>query len=114
VDHAVAERVFQLILATSHNVEISDKDAQLIVDVDLSILGREPETYWQYENNIRKEYAWVPENLFRKKRIEILRGFLDREYIYFHERYRERFEDQARANLEQAIARLINPKGVAR
>ena len=114
VEHAVAERVFNFVLATRHTTEVSDRDAQFVVDVDLSILGRETEIYWQYENNIRKEYAWVPENLFRERRIEILRGLLDREYIYFHERYRERFEDQARANLERAIAKLINAKGAAK
>jgi predicted metal-dependent HD superfamily phosphohydrolase len=107
VDHAVAERVLKLILATRHMMEVLHRDAQLMVDVDLSILGRETEIYWQYENNIRKEYAWVPENIFRKKRIDVLRGFLVREHIYYHETYREMFEHQARMNLEQAIANLM-------
>ena len=81
-------------------------DAQLLADVDLSILGREAEVFWRYEENIRKEYAWVPEDLFRRERVRILRGFLDRQHIYYHEEYRERFEARARVNLEQAIARL--------
>jgi predicted metal-dependent HD superfamily phosphohydrolase len=104
----VAERVSALILATRHDREVTDMDAQLMVDIDLSILGREPEVFWQYEENIRKEYAWVSERLFREKRKEILCGFLDREHIYYHETYREMFEEQARANLKQAVTRLSN------
>jgi predicted metal-dependent HD superfamily phosphohydrolase len=70
------------------------------------ILGREAGDFWWYEGDIRKEYAWVPEDLFRRERVTILRDFLDRPHIYYHSEYRERFEAQARANLEQAIARL--------
>lgn len=106
VGPAVAERVFYCILATRHNTEITDTDAQLMADVDLSILGGETNAFWQYEENIRKEYAWVPERTFRQKRTEVLQGFLERPYIYYHETYREMFEAQARMNLKQAIAKL--------
>lgn len=106
VEHAVAERVFNFVLATRHTTQVSDRDAQFVVDVDLSILGRETEIYWQYENNIRKEYAWVPESVFRQKRTDVLRGFLDRPHIYYHERFRDIFEERARVNLLQAIEKL--------
>jgi predicted metal-dependent HD superfamily phosphohydrolase len=113
LDDPIAERVVRSILATRHHAEISDKDPQLMVDVDLSILGREPDVFWRYEENIRKEYAWVSENVFRQKRIEILRGFLDHQHIYYYENYREIFEEKARANLKQAIARLSDVVGSA-
>lgn len=103
---AIAKRVSYSILATRHNQEVKDSDAQLMVDVDLSILGREPNGFWQYEKNIRKEYAWVPDQLFRQKRTEILSGFLENQHIYYHQKYREMFEEKARLNLKQAIARL--------
>ena len=77
-----------------------------MVDVDLSILGRESNVFWHYEENIRKEYAWVPEQLFRQKRTEILSGFLENQHIYYHQKYREMFEEKAWLNLKQAIARL--------
>jgi predicted metal-dependent HD superfamily phosphohydrolase len=105
-----AARVSTLILATRHQREVMDTDERLIVDIDLSILGREPVVFWQYEENIRKEYAWVSESLFREKRIEILRGFLAREHIYYHPTYRDMFEEQGRTNLQQAIIRLSNQK----
>ncbi|HET9913128.1 MAG TPA: hypothetical protein VFQ13_14630 [Anaerolineales bacterium] len=103
---SATERVSGLILATRHRAEVWDTDAQLVVDVDLSILGADPETFWRYEENIRKEYAWVPESLFRSKRAEILRSFLNREYIYYHKQYRGMFEEKARSNLKQAVAKL--------
>jgi predicted metal-dependent HD superfamily phosphohydrolase len=102
----IAKRVVSAILATCHQEEVSGNDAQLLVDVDLSILGRDPEVFWWYEENIRKEYAWVPEDVFRRERVKILSDFLDRKHIYYHGEYRERFEAKARANLEQAIERL--------
>ena len=74
--------------------------------MDLSILGREAEVYWRYEEDIRKEYAWVSEDLFQRKRVRILRGFLDRPHIYYHREFREWFEGRARTKLGQAIARL--------
>lgn len=102
----VAGRVADSILATRHHGEVPDADAQLLVDVDLSILGRDPAVFWRYEENIRKEYAWVPEGLFRQERLRILKRFLDRPHIYYHHEFRERFEEQAHMNLEQAIVRL--------
>ena len=102
----VAKRVAASILATRHQGEVTKRDAHLLVDVDLSILGSEPAVYWRYEENIRKEYIWVPEDVFRRERVKILRGFLDQQYIYYHREYRERFEVKSRANLERAIARL--------
>jgi len=102
----IAERIAASILATRHQGEVTDRDAQLLIDVDLSILGRDPAVFWLYEENTRKEYAWVPQDMFRRERVKILRSFLDRKHIYYHREYRERFEATARSNLEQAIARL--------
>lgn len=102
----VFEKVSRLILATRHHDDVQDSDAQLLVDVDLSIFGAETEAFWRYEENIRKEYAWVPENLFRHRRTEILSSFLSRPYIYYHRQVREVFEEKARFHLKQAIAKL--------
>jgi|SRR5688572_28112008 len=109
----IADRVTHSILATRHDTKVTDIDAQVLVDVDLSILGREADVFWLYEENIRKEYAWVPESQFRQKRAEILRSFLDRRHIYYHEKFREMFEERARLNLKQAITRLVDAPGDA-
>lgn len=106
LDEKMIEKVRRLILATSHGVEINDSDEQVIVDVDLSILGRSDDVFWQYEHNIRREYAWVPVDVFSEKRREILRGFLRREHIYRTEFFRSKFEAAARINLAAAIDAL--------
>jgi predicted metal-dependent HD superfamily phosphohydrolase len=106
LEERIAERVAASILATRHLENVSGPDAQLLVDVDLSILGRDPASFQRYEENIRKEYARVPEEVFRQERRKILKRFLDRPSIYYHREYRELFEEQARRNLEGSIAKL--------
>ncbi len=101
-----AERVAKLILATQHPHEPVDADTYLLIDIDLSILGRGPDVYRQYEANIRREYRWVPGPLYRRKRVEILGRFLERTSIYSTDAFHERYEAPARENLRAAIASL--------
>ena len=100
------ERVRGLILATRHAGAIDCDDARLTVDIDLSILGAPPERYAEYESQVRAEYAWVPEPLFRSARAKILGELLARPAIYFTEPFRARFESRARENLVGAIRSL--------
>jgi predicted metal-dependent HD superfamily phosphohydrolase len=101
-----AARVRQLILATRHNVIPSEASARMMVDIDLSILGQDPKRFWRYEDDIRKEYAFVPDRLFRTKRAEILEAFLRRERIYQTEFFASRYEQLARENLNESVRRL--------
>lgn len=101
-----AERVHDLIIVTQHEAEPAGNDACLLVDVDLSILGAEPGRFDKYEQQVREEYRWVPESMFRKSRGKILRGFLDRQYIYRTDHFADRLERQARTNLARSLARL--------
>lgn len=103
---AVAQRVYELILATKHAAEPVGLDAALLVDIDLSILGAAPERFDDYERQVRQEYAWVPEVVFRRTRAGILRGFLARERIYHTQPFVERFEAPARANLQRSLDKL--------
>jgi predicted metal-dependent HD superfamily phosphohydrolase len=99
-------RVDDLIMATRHAEDPSEEAAQLVVDIDLSILGKSADRFWKYEDDVRREYSFVPEELFRTKRAEILEGFLRRESIYHTELFRDQYEKQARENLAASIARL--------
>ena len=109
-DNAASEdliaRVHALIMSTRHHGGMSSRDEELIVDIDLAILGADPDTYDRFEQAIRGEYRRVPWFLYRKKRKEILREFLDRETLYNTELFREKFAAQARINLANAIATL--------
>ena len=57
-------KVRRLILATKHLAIPSGGDAQIIVDVDLSILGKPEKVFDEYERNISEEYSWVEEETF--------------------------------------------------
>ena len=106
VPAAVASRIAELVLATRHASVPSEPDAALLCDIDLSILGRPPHVFDAFEQRIRREYAWVPEPVYRRARAEIMEGFLRRHSIYQTTYFRKRYEGQARENLERTIRRL--------
>lgn len=101
-----AERIHGYILATKHGAEQLEGDAALVVDIDLSILGREPGVFEIYEQAVSQEYKWVPGPVYRRKRIEILQSFLERPAIFLTSHFHRLYENQARENLEWAIQRL--------
>jgi predicted metal-dependent HD superfamily phosphohydrolase len=81
-------------------------DEALITDIDLAILGAPESRFDEYEAQIRREYSWVPEPLFRNTRARLLSGWLDRPAIYVTEHFRERLEVPARRNLRRSLSRL--------
>lgn len=101
-----AVRISNLIMATRHAVLPRNKDEQILIDVDLSILGAEPERFKEYERQIREEYSWVPYFLFRKRRRKILKDFLARPTIFNTPVFIKRYEKQARQNIERSMTRL--------
>lgn len=102
----LAATVGGLVLATkSHSTE-AGPDAGLLVDVDLSILGKDEPRFSEYEAQIREEYRWVPGLVFKPKRAEILQRFLDRKRIYTTDLFAAKYEDTARRNLENSIRKL--------
>ena len=105
-DPALTDEVVALILATRHQPGELTLPEQWMVDIDLSSLGAEPEQWAADDRAIRREYAWVPEAIFREKRAAILRGFLERPTIYATDYFREKYEAQARLNLASAIQKL--------
>jgi predicted metal-dependent HD superfamily phosphohydrolase len=59
-------RVHRLIIATEHNALPQSRDEAALVDIDLSILGADPDTYEIFEQNVRKEYRLVPSFIYKK------------------------------------------------
>ena len=98
-----SERVCALIMATRHAALPQGADEQLLVDIDLAILGAGEARFAEYERQIRAEYAFVPEATFATRRRALLAGFLDRERIYSTPRLHDELEQRARANLARAI-----------
>lgn len=106
-DAAVQGRVERLIMATKHDAAEPAADApdqQLLVDIDLAILGAAPERFAEYGRQVRAEYGWVPGLVYRTKRKAVLKSFLARPRLYGTAHFRERYEAQARRNLAAAVA----------
>lgn len=100
-----ALEVRQLIQATVHASGdcSSAGDKAVVQDIDLSILGADSFSFACYETAIRKEYACVPEDVYRKGRIKVLQGFLMRQQIYHTQFFQSRYEAQARENMTRLI-----------
>ena len=104
-----AQRVHDLVMATQHDAPAalsSGADALLLLDIDLSILGSPPERFERYDQDVRKEFAWVPGFRYRDQRAQVLQGFLDRPRLYHREAAVALLEGQARINLAAALSRL--------
>jgi predicted metal-dependent HD superfamily phosphohydrolase len=102
----VITHIEALILATRHQASPTAADEQLLVDIDLSILGAEQTNYDQYSTNIHAEYAWVPMADYCRGRTAVLEQFLARPFIYSTSWFRERYEVWARENLNREIGQL--------
>lgn len=106
-DEAVAARVAALVLATAgHEAPGGDPDAQLLLDIDLAILGAGEARYAEYERQVRAEYAHVGEAEWRAGRTRVLAGFLARTRLYATAPFHDALEQRARANLTGSLAAL--------
>ena len=101
---ALSNRAQACILATRHRHIPAQADECLTVSIDLAILGESAERFRLYDRNIRREYAWVPLDTYRRERARVLRAFLDRPTIFPLPWFARRFEQSARINLRQALA----------
>lgn len=102
----VGERVHALIMATRHDAVPTDRDMQLLVDIDLSILGADDARFDEYERQVSEEYAWVPSTIFRSTRRKILEQFLERPRIFQTEHFYQAREAAARQNLQRSVMQL--------
>jgi predicted metal-dependent HD superfamily phosphohydrolase len=102
----VLRQVRSLILATRHVAPPTNGHEALVVDIDLSILGRPREIFLAYDAAIRAEYGHVPDEAYRVGRAKVLRGFLSQPQIYQTDEFVKQYEAAARFNLAEAITRL--------
>lgn len=103
---ADCDLVRALIMATCHDMRPTEPPLQLLVDIDLAILGADADRYAEFELQIRAEYWWVPTAMYRKQRAAILQSFVMRPSIYATHEFRERLERQARNNIAWGLEQL--------
>jgi predicted metal-dependent HD superfamily phosphohydrolase len=99
--------IYQQILATKAHEGSDDKDLNYLLDADLSILGKDLETYIDYTKKIRKEYSIYPDLLYKPGRKKVLQHFLVMENIFKTDYFREKYEEQAKKNIEFEIGKSM-------
>lgn len=77
----------------------------VLCDADLAILAAEPDRYRAYAQQVRQEYAWVPDVDFRLGRAAVLRALLADGPLY-RTPHASAWEAAARANVTAEIAEL--------
>lgn len=101
----VAETVERLIVATDPGRARSGMaDEDLLIDIDLSILGGSRSAYQDYAVAIRKEYAEIAEHDFRVGRRAVLESFLSKPI--YTTAFFGRLEGAARDNMRWELGGL--------
>ena len=92
--------------ATKEHKLSNDNDTNLLLDIDLSILGKSTNEYRKYCDNIRKEYHIYPDFMYKKGRKKVLKSLLELDSIYKTDFFKQKFENQAKENLRQELNQL--------
>lgn len=99
-------RICRLIEITKHPSTPETVDEKYIVDIDLGILGAPTDVYLQYTAQIRKEYAHVPNFLYKLARKKFLKKLLKEDSIYNVDYFLDQLELNARSNIIQELIQL--------
>jgi predicted metal-dependent HD superfamily phosphohydrolase len=97
-------------LTETHVPGARDPEGELLCDADLAILAAPPDAYARYVEQVRAEYAAVPEQDFLAGRLAVLTDLADREI--FRTTVGRRLAPAARANLAAEMESLTQRLGV--
>jgi len=94
---------FDQIVATKRHEVSAESDTNYLLDMDLSILGSSWEVYFAYTKQIRQEYRLYPDFLYKPGRRKVLTHFIEMPTIFKTPFFRDRLEEQAKANLRAEL-----------
>jgi len=100
--------VYKLIMFTRHVEFCNFLSGQVIMDIDISILGKDALTFQSYEQSIRKEYNFASDEQYKSGRIIFLKSMLNKEHIYQTEFFRNKYEKKTRENISKSIKTLLS------
>jgi predicted metal-dependent HD superfamily phosphohydrolase len=104
IPKATIDSVKNLILLTkNHQCLETHINGKILLDADLSILGKSEAEYRDYARAIRQEYSWVITEEYRQGRKLFLENLLRRERIYLTEEIFAACEEKARQNMQEEI-----------
>ncbi len=110
-----SESIENLIMATKNHTHSNSNNRFIstIIDLDLYILGSEPTRFNEYEKQIRAEYNYVSDELYKKGRIDFINSMLSKDNIYSGEATSLDYkilEKRAKENLRNLLEKLKNEK----
>lgn len=91
------------ILATAHHTETQEMltwATQIMLDIDLSGLGKDWVIYKKNSDNVRKEHYNTFDYQFAQGRIAFLEAMLKRDCLYYTEYFFNKYEQPARFNMK--------------
>ena len=103
LSEANANHVKKLIMVTKNHMTDKSDWQNLMVDMDLAILGSDMVRFNEYERQIRNEYGFVSDELYNAGRLDFVKKLLSRPTIYLTKTFQEKYEAKARENLNKLV-----------
>ncbi|MEV3997301.1 hypothetical protein AB0K62_16730 [Streptomyces halstedii] len=105
-DAATAEVARLVRLTVTHDPADGDRDGEVLCDADLAILASAPRQYAAYAAQVREEYGFVPDDLFRAGRADVLRHLLGLPRLFRTPHGAAVWEPRARQNVTTELELL--------
>lgn len=102
INQKTQDSVRGIILATKNHTASYDETTSLFLDLDLSILAAPDADFKSYDENIRREFSFVPEDLYLAERKKIMTRFHEARPL-FKTPWGQALEDKAKSNLKSII-----------
>ncbi|GGQ24286.1 HD domain-containing protein [Streptomyces griseomycini] len=96
-------------LTVTHDPADDDRNGQVLCDADLAVLASPPSAYAAYTAAVREEYHFVPNDVFREGRADVLRRLLGLPHLFRTPHGQEHWEATARYNLRGELEMLSTP-----
>lgn len=96
----------RLILSTKKHIPGTNQDMDLFTDADLCILGQPWKVYLEYFKNIRREYDFYPDTIFKAGRKKVLEHFLQMKPLFKTDHFQKLYEEAAKENLAAELTML--------
>ncbi len=100
------QNCYKQIEATKEHKTSVDKDTNILLDLDLSILGKDKSEYQEYCSNIRKEYSIYPDSMYHPGRKKALNHLLELDVIFKTDYFFDKYEEKARKNMAFELSQL--------
>jgi len=104
------EEICDIILVTQHNNTAHNRLQKIMCDIDLKEFAYD--NYIENSNNVKKEFGHLTDDEWKKGRSNFLKTFINKEFIYYTDKYKDALEDTAKINLQKELD-YINKDGIS-